>query len=54
MVKRPGTMCSRRRSGIEQEKQVLREESEGAKRVNGPDQAVVVGSAERDGATMES
>jgi hypothetical protein len=54
MEKRPGTMCSWRRSGIEQEKQVRREESEGAKRVEGPDQAVVVESAGRDGTAMAS
>lgn len=54
MVKRPGTRCSRRRDGTEHEKHVRREESEGAKRVDGPDQLVAVASLERDGAAVAS
>ena len=50
MVKRPGTRCSQRREGTEREKHVRREESEGAKRVDGPEAA----SLEKDGAAVAS
>ena len=56
MVKRPGTMCSRRRFGTEQETQVRREASEGAKIVEGPFQAeeAVVAASDSDGAAVAS
>lgn len=56
MVKRPGTVCSRRMFGTEQEKQVRREASEGAKIVEGPVQPeeVVVAVSESDGAAVAS
>lgn len=54
MVKRPGTRCSRRSEGTEHEKHVWREESEGAKRVDGPDQLVATASLDRDGAAVAS
>lgn len=53
MVKRPGTRCSRRREGIEHEKHVRSEESDGAKSVEGPDQLPLV-SLETDGAAVAS
>lgn len=39
---------------MEQDEHVWREESEGAKSVEGPDQAVVAESEEREGAAMDS
>jgi len=56
IVNKPGTMCSRRRFGTEQEKQVRIEESEGAKMVEGPVQAeeAVVAASESDGAAVAS
>ena len=56
MVNRPETMCSRSRLGTEQEKHVRREESEGAKIVDEPVQAVevVVAVSGSDGAAIAS
>lgn len=49
-------MCSRRRLGIEQEKQERIESSDGAKIVVGPVQAeeVEAGDSEREGAAVAS